>query len=107
MFLLAASTVGAFLTVRAQVNFAALAADHGSVALAGVSIASFAVVTVRDVPGADLDPLVVPQALLAVELELTADTLQAFALDALKRGLLGATARVTLLTYQTGVDSFF
>ncbi len=99
VFLLVASTVGAFLTVLTQVNFAVLAADHRSMAFATVSITSFTVVTVRDVPRTYLNPLVVLQTLLTVELELTADTLQAFAFITLKCSLLRATTRVTLLTY--------
>lgn len=106
--LLVASAVRALLAVLAQVDFAVLAADHGPVPLAIVSICTpFTVVTVGDVARADLDPLVVLQALLVVELELTADTLQAPALVTLERSLLRAATDVTLLTYQTGVDSLF
>lgn len=68
-------------------------------AFATVSVTSFAVVTVRYVPGAYLNPLMVLQTLLIVELELATDTLQALALIALKRSLLRATTGVTLLTY--------
>lgn len=108
MPLLVASAVRALLAVLAQVDFAGLAADHGPVPLAIVSIRSpFTVVTVGDVARADLDPLVVLQALLVVELEFTADTLQAPALITLERSLLRAATGVTLLTYQTGVDSLF
>ena len=99
MFLLVASTVGAFLTILAQVDFAILAADHRPVAFAIVSITSFAVVTVRDMPGADLNPLVALQTLLTVELKLTANTLQTFALITLEGGLLRATTGITFLTY--------
>lgn len=108
MSLLVASAVRALLAVLAQVDFAVLAPDHGPVPLTIVSIRSpFTVVTVGDVARADLDPLVVLQALLVVELEFTADTLQAPALVTLERSLLRAATGVTLLTYQTGVDSLF
>lgn len=99
VFLLVAPAVGALLTVLAQVDLAVLAADHRSMAFATISVTSFAVVTVRYMPGAYLNPLMVLQALLIVELELATDTLQALALIALKRSLLRATTGVTLLTY--------
>lgn len=99
VFLLVASTVGAFLAVLAQVDLAVGAADRRAMALAAVSIAPFTAVTVGDVSRSDPNPRVVLQALLAVELELTADTLQPFAFVALKRSLLRAPAGVTLLTY--------
>lgn len=68
-------------------------------AFAVVSVTSFTVVTVRDMPRTYLSPLMVLQTLLIVELELTARTLQAFAFIALKRSLLRATTGITLLTY--------
>ena len=99
VFLLVASTVGAFLAVLAQVNFAVLAADHRSVAFATLSITPFTVVTVRDVPRSYLDPLVVLQAVLGVQIELTANTLQTSAFITLKCSLLRATTGIALLTY--------
>lgn len=107
VFLLITSTVGAFLTVLAQVNFAVLAADHRPVPLAVVSIASFTVVTVGDVTWTYLNPLVVLQTLLTVELKLTPNTLQTSAFVTFIRSLLGATARITFLAYQTCIDSLF
>lgn len=69
-------------------------------AFATVSIASsFTVVTVRDVARTYLNPLVVLQTLLIVQLELTTNTLQALALITLKRSLLRAATGITLLTY--------
>lgn len=68
-------------------------------AFAIVSVTSFTVVTVRDVPRSYLNPLMVLQTLLTVELELTTDTLQAFAFITLKCSLLRATTGITLLTY--------
>lgn len=99
VFLLVAPTVGAFLTVLAQVDFAVLAADHRPVALAAVPVTSFTVIAVGDVPGAYLDPLVALEALLAVELQITADTLQTPTLITFKGSLLRATTGITLLTY--------
>lgn len=99
VFLLVASAVGAFLTVLAQVNFAVLTADHGSMTFVTVSVTSFTIITVRYMPRTYLNPLVVLQTLLIMELQLTTNTLQAFAFIALKRSLLRATAGITLLTY--------
>lgn len=109
MLLLVAAAVGALLTVLAQVDLAVLAADHGPVpSAATLSLgAPFAVVAVGDVARADGNPVVVLQPLLVVEFELAADTLQAAALVALERSFFRAAAGVTLLTYQTGVDSLF
>lgn len=107
MLLLIAAAVRALLAVLAQVDLAVLAADHrpvppgSTLSLAG----PFAGVTVGHVARGDRNPLVVLQALLVVELELAADTLQAAALVALERSLLRAAAGVALLTYETGVDS--
>lgn len=108
MLLLVAAAVRALLTVLAQVDLAVVASDHGPVPPgATLSLgAPFAAVAVGDVARADRNPVVVLQALLIVEFVLAADTLQAPALVALERSLLRAAAGVTLLTYQTGVDSF-
>lgn len=100
VFLLIASTVCAFLTVLAQVNFAGLATDHGSVAFAIVSISfSFTVVTVRNMTGSYLNPLMVLQTFLTVDLTLASNTLQALAFITLNCSLLKATTGITLLTY--------
>lgn len=108
VFLLIAAAVRAFLTVLTQVKLAALAADHRPVASAMLAIISpFAVVTVRDVTRTDLDPLVVLQTLLTVQLKLAANALQAPAVFTLKCSLLRATTGITLLTYQTSIDSLF
>lgn len=108
VFLLIATAVRAFLTVLTQVNSAVLAADHRPVALAILAvISSFAVVAVRDVTRTDLDPLVVLQTLLTVQLKLATNTLQAPAVITLKRSLLRPTTSITLLTYQTSIDSLF
>lgn len=68
-------------------------------AFAIIPVTSFTVVAIRDMAGAYLDPLVVLQALLTVELDLTADTLQASALITLICSLFRATTGITLLTY--------
>lgn len=108
VFLLISPAVCPFLTVLAQVDFAVLAADHGPVAFAILSVmSSFAVVTVGDVTGTNLNPLMVLQRLLAVELKLATNALQAPAVVTLKRSLLRASTSITLLTYQTSIDSLF
>lgn len=108
VFFLIAAAVHTFLTVLTQVKFAGLAADHRPVAFAILSISSsFAVVTVRDVTRTDLNTIMVLQTLLTVELKLATNTLQAPAVITLKCSLLRATTSITLLTYQSSVDSLF
>lgn len=108
MFFLIATAVHTFVTVMTQVNFAVLAADHRPVAFAILAItSSFAVVTVRDVTRTYLNALVLLQTLLTVEFKLATNTLQAPAVITLKCSLLRATTGVTLLTYQTSIDSLF
>lgn len=108
VFLLIAAAVCAFLTVLTQVNFAVLAADNRPVAFAILPVmSSFAIVTIRDVTRTYLNPLVVLQTLLTVQLELATNTLQAPAVITLERSLLRPTTSITLLTYQTSIDSLF
>lgn len=75
VFLLAAPTVGAFLTVLAQIDFAILAADHRSVTLAAVSMTFFTVVAEGNMPRTYRDTLVVLKSFLTVKLQLTLNTL--------------------------------
>ena len=53
-------------------------------AFAIVSVTTFTVVTIRDMPWTYLNPLMALEKLLAVELKLTTNTLQAFAFITLK-----------------------
>lgn len=99
VFLFAPSTVGAFLTVLTQVDFAVEAADDRSVPLAAFRIASFATVTEGYVSRPYGHPLMVLQVLLGVEPGLTAEALQVFALITFKRSLFSAIAGVAFLTY--------
>lgn len=98
------AAVGALLAVQTQVGLAALAA-HGrpeptaaAVALAGVAKGNVA--------RRDPNPVVVPHALLAMELQLAAGALQAAAFVALERGLIWTPAGVVLLAAQHRVHSF-
>lgn len=92
MLLLVTSAVGASLTALAQVNFAVLAVDHGPLSSPAIGratvVAPFAVATVGDVPRPYLDPLMVVQALLTMEFQLTANALQAVTLLTFEGGLL-------------------
>lgn len=110
--LLIPSTVGTFLAVLTQVNFAVLAADIRTIPRSFFNRATvvghfIAVVAVRDMVRSYLNPLMVLQRLLAVEFKLTANTLQVFTLCTLKRCLLKASTSIALLTYQTSINSLF
>lgn len=98
--------VSPLLTVQTQVDFTSLTADHCSQpAPVRNPPVPLAWIAVGYVARCDSDPVVVPHALLAVELQLAADALQAAAFVALKGGLVRATAGVTLLTNQDAVHS--
>lgn len=95
------TAVRSLLTVQTQIDFTSLAPDHRSQPTpVPVPLARIAV---RYVAGRDADPVVVPHAVLAVELQLAAGALQAAAFVALEGGFLGAAAGVTLLAHQHSV----
>lgn len=97
--------VSPFLTVQAQVDFAPLTSDHCSqpTPVRHPSV-TFARIAIGYVARCDSDPVVVPHALLTMELQLAADALQAAAFVALEGGLVRATAGVALLTNQDAVQ---
>lgn len=93
------------LAVQAQVDFTGLAPHSCSLPHTwGMPIGALAGVTVRDVAGFESDPLMVPQALLPVQLLLAAETLQAAALVTLKDCLVSPAASVTFLTHQPWIQ---
>lgn len=70
--------VGAFLAVQAQVDLTALAAHRCSES-ASAAVVTFAGVAEGNVTRPDPNPVVIPHALLPVELQFAAGTLQAAA----------------------------
>lgn len=97
--------VSPLLTVQTQVDFTSLTADHCSQPPpVRYPTVTFTWIAVGYVARCDSDPVVVPHALLAVELQLAAHALQAAAFIALEGGLVSATAGVALLTNQDTVQ---
>lgn len=98
-------TVGPLLAVKAQIYFTALATDHSSQAttIHCAATVAFAGVAKRNVTRGDSDPVVVSHALLAMEFQLAADTLQAAALVTFKRSLVRASTGIALLTHWDGI----
>lgn len=102
MFSFTHAAVCTLLAVQTQVDLAALTPDHGPEARAvgRTAAVAFARVAERYMPWGDPNSVVVPHALLPVQLQLAAGTLQAAALVALVGGLVRAAAGVALLADQ-------
>lgn len=84
------TAVGAFLAVQTQVDLTALAANHRPEpsTVDRAAAVTFARVAEGNVARCNPNPVVIPHPLLAMELQFTADTLQAAAFIALKGGLI-------------------
>lgn len=91
------------LTVQTKIDLTSMTPDNRSRA----TPVPFARIAVRYVARGDADPVVVPHAILTVELQLAAGALQAAAFVALEGGLVGTTAGVTLLADQGAVQALF
>lgn len=94
------------LALQAQVDFTGLA-PHGRPLphTWWMPIGALAGIAVRDVARLESYPLVIPQALLPMELLLAAETLQATALITLKDRLISPAAGVTFLAHQPRIQA--
>ena len=101
-----ATRMGPLLALQAQVDFTGLA-PHGCPLPNAwrMPVGALAGITVRDVARFESYALMVPQALLPMELLLAAETLQTAALVALEDSFVSPAAGVTLLAHQPWIQA--